>query len=85
MLSDACDIRGENIMFSSNVTPVEEYQKACELRGGKTSAEVKQAADLFTSIGRIEEARQTAEKYEELLQQEKEAAILKKEARRLFK
>ena len=70
-----------------NVPPTDDeiYQKACELRGGKTSAEVKQAADLFTSIGRIEEARQTAEKYEELLQQEKEAAILKKEARRLFK
>ncbi len=31
MMSEACGFRGEDIMFSSNVTPVEEYQKAKEL------------------------------------------------------
>ena len=31
VLSDACDIRGEDIMFSSNDTPAEEFVKAAEL------------------------------------------------------
>ena len=31
MMSEACGITGENIMFSSNVTPAEEYVKAREL------------------------------------------------------
>lgn len=31
MMSEACGFRGEDIMFSSNVTPAEEYQKAKEL------------------------------------------------------
>ena len=31
MMSEACGIKGENIMFSSNVTPAEEYVKAREL------------------------------------------------------
>ena len=31
MMSEACGITGENIMFSSNVTPAEEYIKAREL------------------------------------------------------
>ena len=31
MMSEACGITGENIMFSSNVTPAEEYVKAKEL------------------------------------------------------
>lgn len=31
MMSEACGIAGENIMFSSNVTPAEEYIKAREL------------------------------------------------------
>ena len=31
VLSDACDIRGEDIMFSSNDTPAEEFVKAEEL------------------------------------------------------
>lgn len=31
MMSEACGFRGEDIMFSSNVTPAEEYQKAREL------------------------------------------------------
>ena len=31
VLSDACDIRGEDIMFSSNDTPAEEFIKAAEL------------------------------------------------------
>ena len=31
MMSEACRITGENIMFSSNVTPAEEYVKAREL------------------------------------------------------
>ena len=31
MMSEACGIIGENIMFSSNVTPAEEYVKAREL------------------------------------------------------
>ena len=30
-MSEACGITGENIMFSSNVTPAEEYVKAREL------------------------------------------------------
>jgi len=31
MMSEVCGITGENIMFSSNVTPAEEYVKAREL------------------------------------------------------
>ena len=31
MLSEACGFKGSDIMFSSNVTPAEEYQKAKEL------------------------------------------------------
>ena len=31
MLSEACDFKGHEIMFSSNVTPVEDMQKAYEL------------------------------------------------------
>lgn len=31
MMSEACGFRGADIMFSSNVTPAEEYQKAKEL------------------------------------------------------
>lgn len=31
MLSEACGFSGDDIMFSSNVTPAEEYQKAYEL------------------------------------------------------
>lgn len=31
MLCDACDISGKDIMFSSNVTPVEDMQKAYEM------------------------------------------------------
>ena len=31
MLSEACGITGEEIMFSSNDTPVEEYRKAADL------------------------------------------------------
>ncbi|MEI8095735.1 MAG: diaminopimelate decarboxylase [Spirochaetales bacterium] len=31
LLAEACGITGENIMFSSNNTPAEEFQKACQL------------------------------------------------------
>ena len=31
MMSEACGFKGSDIMFSSNVTPAKEYQKAKEL------------------------------------------------------
>ena len=51
MLSEACGFTGEDIMFSSNQTPVEDMQKACEL-GAYINLDDATMVGFFGSCGR---------------------------------
>ena len=53
VLSDACDVRGEDIMFSSNDTPAEEFVKAKELGAIINLDDFTHIAFLEESIGEI--------------------------------
>ncbi len=55
VLSDACDVRGEDIMFSSNDTPAEEFVKAKELGAIINLDDFTHIAFLEESIGEIPE------------------------------
>ncbi len=53
VLSDACNVRGEDIMFSSNDTPAEEFVKAKELGAIINLDDFTHIAFLEESIGEI--------------------------------
>lgn len=55
VLSDACDIRGEDVMFSSNETPAEEYKKAAELGAIINLDDFTHIDFLEQTIGKIPE------------------------------
>lgn len=55
MLADRCGIRGEDIIFSSNNTPAEEYQLADQLGAIINLDDVTHVEFLEQSIGRIPE------------------------------
>lgn len=55
VLSDACDIRGDDIMFSSNDTPAEEFVKAKELGAIINLDDFTHIAFLEETLGEIPE------------------------------
>ncbi len=55
VLSDACDIRGEDIMFSANDTPAEEFVKAEELGAIINLDDFTHIAFLEETLGHIPE------------------------------
>lgn len=81
----------ERVNFLTNVfngifplSDEELYAKAISMETGNTSASVKECMELFEKIADYKDSKERAEKlrtrYEEILQYEKEQAILKKEA-----
>jgi len=75
-------------MVNAEFPPTDEeaYASALSLSKAKTAAELKQALDLFRSISDFRDAEARADAveavYESVLQAEKEAAVLAKEAKR---
>ncbi|MGN1381855.1 MAG: diaminopimelate decarboxylase [Eubacterium sp.] len=55
MLSDACEIRGHKIMFSSNDTPVEEYQYADKLGAIINLDDLSDVKILKDTLGHVPE------------------------------
>lgn len=55
VLSDACDIRGEDIMFSSNDTPAEEFRLAAKLGAIINLDDITHIDFLEQTIGKIPE------------------------------
>lgn len=78
------DLLGRMVNAEFPPTDEEAYAAALALSKSKTAAELKQALDLFRSISDFRDAEARADAvetvYEEILQAEKEAAILAKEA-----
>ena len=55
MLAEACGFTGDDIMFSSNVTPAEEYQKCADLKGIINLDDITHIDFLEQTIGFIPE------------------------------
>ena len=55
MLAEACGFTGDDIMFSSNVTPAEEYQKCADLKGIINLDDITHIDFLEQTIGYIPE------------------------------
>lgn len=80
-----------NTIISLNYPPSDEsiYEEACRLEQSEKSEDLQHAMDLFTLISDYKDSGERKnglyEKYERILQNEKEQAILNKEKRRFLK